>query len=405
MKFRQLRAAGLAAALLAVSAAVPASAAVMLGARDQVQLGGFFSQGYLYSSTNNYPTTSEGGTAAFREMAVNVSTTFGSRLRVGAQAFAQRFGALGDDRVILDWAVADYNVSPLLGFRVGRVKYPKGLYGEALDLDVVRPFVFLPNAVYNPVMRDFSASFDGAMAYGSLDTAGGSFDYKLFHGDIPMSPRQGVAEFYNDAGLYAAPGVTALSMDSVSGAQLAWNTPVSGLKLVYSFSRYKNLSSEGPFAAFPAAPLRTNFKRFDWHTASVEYMAGDWVFAAEWQRADGPSFVYAAPPVLAAVEGSAGWDGWYVSASRRLGASFEAGAYFGEVTPLRSTRRSGDPEAFQRDFALSLRHDRGEHLIFKVEAHYIDGTYQTFDTARIPNPPAGLKRHNVVLAAKTTFSF
>jgi hypothetical protein len=146
----------LGAGLLASALATPAGAAIPVGPDGKVQVGGFFSQGYLHSSDNNYPTANKGGTWDFREMAVNVSTTFGSRLRIGGQAFAQRFGNLGEDKVILDWAVADYNVSPLLGFRVGRVKYPKGLYGEALDLDVVRPYVFLPNAVYSLVMRDLS---------------------------------------------------------------------------------------------------------------------------------------------------------------------------------------------------------------------------------------------------------
>lgn len=394
-----------AASLLALGTVVPATAAVTVGARDQIQLGGFFSQGYLYSSENNYPTASKDGTWDFREMAVNVSTTFGSHLRVGAQAFAQSFGQIGDDKVILDWAVADYNVSSYLGVRAGRIKYPKGLYGEALDLDVVRPFVFLPNAVYNPILRDFSASFDGAMIYGSASLGASSLDYKAFYGDIPISPRKGVAEFYNDAGLYAASGVTRLEMDSVLGGQLAWNTPLSGLKLVYSFSRYENLSSDGPFVAFAPANLHSNFERFDWHTASIEFVTGDWVFATEWQRADGPSFQYSAAPVLPLVEGTAGWDGWYVSAARRLNDRFEVGAYYGEVTSLYSTRPSSDPSTFQHDAAVSVRFDLNEHVLFKLEAHYIEGTYQTFDTARIPNPSAGLSDDNVVLAAKTTLSF
>src|SRR5580698_11325609 len=125
-----------------------------------IQISGFFSQGYLYSSNNNFPTADEGGTWDFRSMAFNVSDTIGDHLRIGAQAFAQSFGNIGDDKVILDWAIADYNFSPLFGIRAGRVKYPRGLYGEALDLDSVRPFVFLPMAVYNPILRDFSASFD-----------------------------------------------------------------------------------------------------------------------------------------------------------------------------------------------------------------------------------------------------
>ena len=80
-------------------------ATISLG-HDQTQLGGFFSQGYLYSSNNNYPTANRGGTWDFREMAVNVSTTYGSHLRLGAQAFAQRFGALGDDTAV--YAGHDY---------------------------------------------------------------------------------------------------------------------------------------------------------------------------------------------------------------------------------------------------------------------------------------------------------
>jgi hypothetical protein len=59
-------------------------AAISLEGTD-VQIGGFFSQDYLYSNNNNYPTADKGGTWDFREMAFNASTTFGSHLRVGAQ--------------------------------------------------------------------------------------------------------------------------------------------------------------------------------------------------------------------------------------------------------------------------------------------------------------------------------
>src|SRR5262245_55649769 len=173
-------------------AGVNSFAAIPVGSSN-VQIGGFFSQGWLYSSDNNYPTADQGGTWDFREMGFNASTTFGSHFRVGGQVFAQRLGALGGDKVILDWAQADYNFSPAFGLRVGRVKYPKGLHGEALDLDVVRPFVFLPGAVYSPVMRDFCASFDGAMIYGTFNVGkAGSIDYKAFYGDIPMTADKGV---------------------------------------------------------------------------------------------------------------------------------------------------------------------------------------------------------------------
>lgn len=379
-----------------------APASIPLGG-DRVQLGGFFSQGWLYSSDNNYPTADKGGTFDFREMAVNVSTTVGSHLRLGGQAFAQRLGDLGEDKVILDWAIADYNFSPAFGLRAGRVKYPKGLYGEALDLDVVRPFVFLPGSVYSPVMRDFSASFNGGMAYGSINAGKGSFDYKVFGGKIPMSPSQGVTEFYNNAGFYPAPGATALSMDSVVGGQLTWNTPVSGLKFVYSFSQFTNLASDGPFVAYPAANLHSNIHHFTWNTISSEYSVGNWVFAGEWQRTDS-ALRYSALPVLAAVDDKVGWDGWYLSAARRLNDRFEVGGYYGDLKN-RFGSPAGGSRNYQHDSALSLRFDYSEHVLFKIEAHHIDGTYQTFDTARIPNPSSQLKSRTNLIAVKTTFSF
>src|SRR5688500_11966328 len=80
---------GLAAASLLSSA----QGAINVG---DVQLGGFFSQGYLKSTENNYPIDTKGGTADFREMAFYASTNVGSRLRVGGQLFAQTLGKYGD---------------------------------------------------------------------------------------------------------------------------------------------------------------------------------------------------------------------------------------------------------------------------------------------------------------------
>src|SRR5580658_6594917 len=256
-------------ALVALCAAFAGAARASVTIENtNIEISGFFSQGYLYSSNNNFPTADAGGTWDFRSMAFNVSDTIGAHLRVGAQAFAQSFGNIGDDKIILDWAIADYNFNQAFGIRVGRVKYPKGLYGEALDLDSIRPFVFLPGSVYSPILRDFSASFDGGMIYGTVNAGKSSFDYKVFGGNIPMGPQQGVAEFYNTSGLYTSAGVGAMAMDSVEGAQFTWNTPVDGLKFVYSYSVFNNLSTDGPFAAYAKVDLHSNIARFTWNTIS-----------------------------------------------------------------------------------------------------------------------------------------
>ncbi len=380
----------------------PSRAAVSVGASN-VQIGGFLSQGYLHSSDNNQPTADKGGTWDFREMAVNVSTTYGDHLRLGGQLFAQRLGNLGGDKAILDWAQADYNFRQEFGLRAGRVKYPKGLYGETLDLDLVRPYVFLPGSIYSPVLRDFSSSFDGGMIYGTINAGKSSFDYKVFHGDIPMSPEKGVAEFYNSSGLYASAGVTKLSIDSVTGGQLAWNTPVSGLKFVYSHSYFSNLASDGPFSAYAAANLHSNFSRYRWNTVSAEYAFGDWSFATEWQNTGG-ALAYAAAPVLPTVNDKSGWEGWYVAAARRFLTKFEAGAYYSYINDRYTSNKSA-PGSHKGDTAVCLRYDANEHITLKAEVHWIEGGYQTFNTVRIPNPGAQRTADTTLFALKTTLSF
>ncbi len=209
-----------------------ASAAIPLGENSHIQIGGFLSQGYIKSDGNNYPFEDKDGTYDFREMGVQ-------RLRDDRRAPAHRRPAFraaprqlrqrqGEARL----GERGLQLPPEFGVRVGRIKYPKGLYGEALDLDVIRPFIFLPMSVYNPILRDFSASFDGGMFYGTLGLGakGGSLDYKVFYGDIQMNNEQGVADFFNNANLYSPAGVQKLGLNHVSGIAFDWSTPVSGLK-------------------------------------------------------------------------------------------------------------------------------------------------------------------------------
>ncbi|MBA3849435.1 MAG: hypothetical protein C0502_05495, partial [Opitutus sp.] len=106
-------------------AASLAQAAVNVG-NTNVQLSGFLNQGYIWSSGNNYPFENKDGTRNFREMAINATTTVGSHLRLGAQAYAQSLGDYGENEVRLDWALVDYNFRPEIGVRLGRIKYPRG---------------------------------------------------------------------------------------------------------------------------------------------------------------------------------------------------------------------------------------------------------------------------------------
>lgn len=387
---------------LVIASAVLLPAACIHGAiaLGDAQVGGFFSQGYLTTSDDvNFPAGTDGGTADFRESALNFTMPLGAKLRVGAQVFEYRLGDYGDDRVVLDWASLDYNVAPQFGVRVGRVKRPFALYNEALDLDLVRPFVFLPAGIYDPRLRDFNASVDGAMIYGSLEAgAAGSIDYKAYYGDASISTRDGsgVADYLRNSQIMEP---TAAGIESTYGGTLFWNTPVAGLRAGLSYAVMDTMRSRGVFVPFPVTEVTLDIDAYKRLGLSTEYLAGNWTFAAEITQ-DSGHVTIANPAVGLNNPSRTETINWYVSAARRLNERLELGAYHS-----RSQSRSLEDDPSQADTALSVRVDVNEHVLVKLEGHYIDGTSQVFNTPSAPNPGLAGGQAFTLFAAKLTLSF
>ncbi len=385
------------------TAAYSASAAVTW---KNVQFGGFLSQGYLNSTNNNYPVDTKDGTFDFREEAVNASATFGTHLRVSAQIFAEKLGKYGDDKPILDWAIIDYNFRPEFGVQVGRLKYPRGLYSDVLDLDMVRPFILLPQSNYDGRLRDYQASFDGAKIYGSVSVGQNSFDYKVFYGDIPMKTDSGLADYFNTSSLFKnPPGASSLGIDSVRGAALIWNTPVPGLRFGLYYSSLSHLIAVGPFQAIPTFSSSIDLE-VEYKGVSAEYTRGPWTFAGEYLLNNGDSLVNL--PAELHMPPSAGtfrFRSYYVSIARHLGDKFELGTYYSVTS--NDYPFAGDPasDKDRRDWTSAVRYDLNDHVLFKLEVHVINGTRDITNVPEISNPASSLKDSMLLFAAKTTLSF
>jgi hypothetical protein len=378
---------------------------------QNIQFGGFASQGFIANTGNNdYLGNTSEGTFDFREYAVNGSYSIG-KFRIGAQVFGQKLGDYGDDKIKLDWAIVDYQATQWFGIRAGRVKMPRGLYNEALDLDSVRPFVLLPQSVYDARLRDFNAAFNGAMAYGNVELHSvGSLDYRLFYGKMPMSTKSGAGDYFNNDMPY--PKMT-IGIDNVVGGSLFWNTPIKGLRAGYSFSRFKNFSSMQDLSSVPGIPFPMMYKtapHYDRHLLSVEYTYGDWVFAAEagTEKADYEIAFPGIPPALIMHFKS---KYGYASAARRVTSWLELGAYYSCSfdTQYQETLTSAPmtiiPDLHQSDYAVSARFDLNDHLIFKLEGHYMDGSGKLFNTPSHPQPVSTRDNSWMMLAAKITYSF
>ena len=399
---------------LATSSITITSAAVTW---HDVQFGGFASQGYLVNTGNNaYLGDTSSGTFDFREYAVNASYARGE-WRIGAQVFGQKLGDYGNDRIALDWASIDYQPAQWFGVRAGRVKTPRGLYNEALDLDSVRPFVLLPQSVYDARLRNFNAAFNGAMFFGNVGLKKiGSLDYRVYYGDIPLSTSSGASDYFNNDAPIANGKI---AMDATYGGSLFWNTPFQGLKLGYSYTEFKNffadrILADGGGVAHRATP---HYVR---QLVSAELSRGDWVYALEFGEDTALYYIALPPGAGAPPPGGPGDAGatvtlrnnasqdfkaryGYISVARRITQRFELGAY---MSYSKDVMLGIAPYRFsQMDYAISGHYDINDHFLVKVEVHQMSGSGKLFDTATHPQPVNGRDNSWTLFAVKTTFSF
>lgn len=371
-----------------------------------VQFGGFASQGFISTSGNDYLGDTSSGTFDFREYAVNGSWSKG-QWRLGAQVFGQKLGVYGNDKIKLDWATVDFQPKQWFGVRAGRVKMPRGLYNEALDLDSVRPFVLLPQSVYDNRLRDFNASFDGGMAYGNIELRRfGSIDYRAFVGEIPIQLKSGATDYFNN-NLSATN--TDFKMDSVRGGTVFWNTPLAGFRTGYSYSAFAKLTAKRVVANVYDYTKSTDI--YERQLLSAEYIKGDWTFATE---AGDEHALYnvtlraIATGTVLPLAVSFRSQYFYLSAARRINSKLELGTYFSSSRD-KQTYVAGSTGLFpvlrQRDYALSIRYDLNDHVILKLEGHYMDGAGKIFDTPTHPQLVANRDRYWTMIDAKVTFSF
>ncbi|MGH8562588.1 MAG: hypothetical protein ACREXW_00305 [Gammaproteobacteria bacterium] len=173
---------------LLVGLATPAHA-IDLGFRD-FQMHGFASQGYTYTSANDFFGNSQGdGSLEFTELGLNVLGHPLSNLLFAVQGIYRDAGGSDDLGFRLDYANLDLSLPVrddlTFGIRGGRVKNPFGLYNEARDAVWTRPSVLLPQSIYfdSLQLRTGELASDGGIAYGRYRFGDHAFTTELLVGD------------------------------------------------------------------------------------------------------------------------------------------------------------------------------------------------------------------------------
>jgi hypothetical protein len=187
----------------------------------------------------------------------------------------------------------------------------------------------------------------------------------------------------------------------VTGAQVFWQSPLDGLRigataLRTSIDFHLTLSPANTTAVIMAGLVPPDYdgalvvsQRPDtWIVGSAEYVHEAWSFAIEYSRAFKHQRT-SLPAAIATFDEDS--ERLYGMASYRESPRLEVGGYYSVLHLDAGDRHGRDPKyaerffAFQRDLAATVRIDVNDRWLWKLEAHFIDGTAD-LEMASNPRP-------------------
>jgi hypothetical protein len=360
-----------------------------------VQIHGYATQGFLYTTNNNILTTrSNDGSPNWTEAVINISAQPTSKLRISVQG---RYELLGNysNNITLDYASADYKVSDGFGIRFGKVKTPSNLFNETQDIDPSYLWALLPQSVYPISSRNGILSEYGGIAYGTLSLEDapklGKLEYRGWGGENSLASNDGYFLSFAEGGTALPNGLSGVS----GGAALHYRAAVvPGLMFGASFIQKGVLNGEivagSAVGSFIAQPISEP-------AFFAKYERNKLMVAVERNRQAGSYVIYfGGPPAK-----PARFDdrGIYAMASYKLTGKFTSGVYdsqyFGATSPL-------GPARYQKDWDISGRYDFNQYIYAKAEEHFLDGTALSYDANL---NPGGLKPTTKMTVLKIGVSF
>jgi hypothetical protein len=352
-----------------------AMAALPAGAQSledlNIQIHGYATQGFLYTTNNNiFTTSSSNGSPEWTEAVLNISSQPTPKLRLGVQTRYFLLGNFGD-ALTLDWAAADYKQNDRFGVRFGKVKTPSGLLNETQDIDPSYMWSLLPQSIYPITSRNSILAHYGGVVYGTfnLGPQAGKLEYRGWGGEREIEANDGYWISEVEEGINLTNGVNQVVM----GGALHWRTPVSGLMVGASASR-SNATTNGITTgngAYAGTQALTAYTEPDFF---ARYEKDKLMVAGEYNRIPGTIRIQFPGPTAPLTP----YDliGWFGMASYKVTGKLSAGVYdsqyFDRASPLGAAR-------YSKDWALSGRYDINSFLYAKAEQHFIEGTAVGYD--------------------------
>jgi len=347
-----------------------------------IQIHGYATQGFLYTTNNNiFTTTSTNGSPAWTDAVINVSAQPTPKLRIGVQGRYFLLGNFGN-AITLDWAAADYKANDRFGVRFGKVKTPWGLFNEIQDIDPSYIWALLPQGIYPVTSRNSVLTHYGGVVYGTfkLPSKLGKLEYRGYAGEGLYSGSDGYFVAFAQAGFTLPNDIKG----PIYGGALHWRTPLSGLMVGGSDLKDTNWSAS--LNGIAGAQYGT------YTLSSPE--TGTYSLAANSQ----PNYfaIYDKDKIMVAYEYSRNWGNnlvqfpgepdtyqrnddrsWYSMASYKVSTKFTAGVY---VDGNADHQAPLGPSRYFKEWVFAARYDFNQFLYAKAEQHFIDGTGLGYDT-------------------------
>ena len=349
---------------------------------------GFVSQGFLFSSHNNYLSMkSTDGSPQWTDGAVNISDSLVDNLRVGIQLHMYQLGEFGGSNVQVDWASGDYRVKDHFGIRAGKVKTVWGLFNDSQDVDAVFLWILLPQGSYSIDHKSFYLAHIGGDVYGavSLGKRAGTLHYIAYGGQSTIDLNDGYIQTFAELGLQFTNSLGGKTY----GADLQWEAPVRGLILGAS-GNWLAADGTAPAGTFhsPAYLVSSMYGKF---SRGKVYLAG------EYDRIPINATITIGPTVIPFVQ-----DGrsWFAMGSYQLSKKLQLGSYYSHY--VNKVADTTQPVNYSKDFVVSARYDFNAYFYAKVESHFLHGTALGYYADTNPN---GLSPDSKMVATKIGFTF
>jgi hypothetical protein len=337
-----------------------------------IQIHGYATQGFLYTTENNiFTTNSSDGSPAWTEAVVSLSSQPIPKLRLAVQARYFLLGNYGNN-ITLDYAMADYKVNGMLGFRVGKVKTPWGLFNEIQDIDPSYLWALLPAGIYPIDSRSSFLAHFGGVVYGAFPASKkfGKLEYRAFGGEGIYSPKDGYFVGQEEAGFNLPNNI----QGPLYGGALHWRTPIAGLMVGASGLKDTTWSAMYTGNGGATTGTQTLFSNTQPNYFAI-YEKNKLMVAYEYERSWGNQLVQLP-------ETPDSWlrnddRSWYAMASYKVTSKLTAGAYRSYNSDHQDVLDSG---RYSHDWVVSGRYDFSEFFYAKAEEHFIRGTGLGYDS-------------------------